>query len=229
MLAFPGFDHIYELRDPLSKRPLRGDFQWEEDCSALTRGEITPATAIRVSWAMGGRHPVDVIWTTSVLVVVIHSRFLDLFQKNGVTGWRSYRVVVTDRDGKVYTDYDGLTVVGRCDAVDLSRSVVVVSKYPGGWYPHFLGHYFDEKSWDGSDLFMARPDSNGGEAASIFVTERVREIFGNAKINNVRLERLTEKTVSTSVYEIGCSHLLPGDFSKRVTAAYVRADVPRPK
>ena len=225
---FPGFDLIYQLEDPLSKQPLRGRFQADVDSLALTRGEIDPSQTVRVGWAMGGRKPSDVVWTTSAFPIIIHRRFVDLLRQNGVAGWRSYEVVVTDRDGEPYKDYEGLIVIGRCDAVDLSRSVVVLSEYPRGWFPHFLGRYFDEKSWDGSDLFMERPDFKGKVTAHIFVTEKVRRLIDAARINNVRLERLTEQTVSTSVYEIGRSHLLPHDFSQRVRAAYVRAGVSPP-
>ena len=227
--GFPGFEHIYSFKDPLSKRPLRGKFDTKIDPLGLTRGEITTAAEIiPISWEMGGPLPFDLVWTTSAHPVIVNRRVIDLLQDCGALGWRTYAVNVTDKTGKLHQDFAGLTVLGRCGAVDLSRSAVVLSKYPGGWFPHFLGHYFPEDSWDGNDIFMEEPDSAGQITANIFVTEKVRKAFDKAKIQNLRFQSLTEMNVMTSIYEIGRSHLLPQDFSRRVDAAYARAGVPRP-
>jgi hypothetical protein len=228
MPTFPGFEHIYGLHDPCSNRPLRGDFAPDVDCLALTRGEVNPPETVRVGWAMGGRKPSDFIWTTSAHPVIVHRRVADLLRENGITGWRSYRASVTDKDGEFHENYEGLAISGRCGSVNLSRSVVTLKEYPGGWYPQFLGHYFAEESWDGSDVFMERPDSTGKVTARIFVSEKVLQVFNKAEIKNVLLERLTETMVSTSVYAIGGSHLLPANFAQLVSAAYRRAGVPRP-
>lgn len=228
MPSFPGFEHVYSLRDPLSNRSLRGNFEAREDCLALTRGETTTTETTRISWAMGGGMPSDVIWTTSAHPLIVHRRVVDLLREHGLAGWRTYPVDVTDKQGESHPDYQGLVISGRCGTVDLSRSVVVLSQYPAGWYPHFLGRYFAEDSWDGSDIFMETPDSIGRVTAHKFVTEKVRQVFDRAKIKNVHLQRLTEESVSTSIYEVGSSHLLPHDFTRRVDAAYARAAVPRP-
>lgn len=228
MRNFPGFDHLYLLSDPLSNRPLRGDFEEKADCLALTRGETKAEKEVRISWAMGGAIPSDFIWTTSAHPVIAHRRVMDLLREHGVTGWSTYPVTVTDKTGQAHLDYEGLTIVGRCGPADLSRSVVVLSEYPAGWFPHFLGHYFAKDSWDGSDIFMERPNSRGKVIALKFVTEKVHQIFKRAKIKNIRMECLTERSVMTSIHEIGDPHSIPADFIQRVNAAYARADVPRP-
>jgi hypothetical protein len=135
---------------------------------------------------------------------------------------------VTDKKGRLYRDYNGLQISGRCGAVNLTRSVVVLSEYPAGWFPHFLGHYFAEDSWDGTDLFMERPDERGRVTGHVFATERVRDVFRRAKVRNVAFERLTDVSVNTDTYEVGSDYLMPPDFSQRVDAAYARAGVPRP-
>ena len=76
---------------------------------------------------------------------------------------------------------------------------------------------------------MERADSSGRVTACFFATEKVRQSFEKAKIKNVRLERLTEQSIATSIYEIGSSHLLPDDFADHVAAAYARAGFPRPR
>ena len=227
-IGFPGFQHLYLVHDPLSNRPLRGQFDTDLDTCAITRGELVPTHPIPVRWAMGGATPSVAIWTTSAHPVIVHGRVVDLLQENNLTGWRTYPVWVTDKKGKLHRKYSGLAITGRCGPIDLSRSVVVLSQYPAGWFPHFLGHYFDDDSWDGSDLFMEHPDTRGHRTAAMFTTERVRQVFRRAKVRNLELERLTQVNVNTSIYEIGSTHLLPPDFNARVDAAYVRAGVPRP-
>jgi hypothetical protein len=161
--------------------------------------------------------------------VIVHRRVIDLLRENRFTGWETYPVIVVDREGRSHLDYYGLVITGRCGAVDLARSVVVLSKYPTGWYPHFLGRYFDESSWGGSDFLMELPDCRGKASAHVFVTEPVRLAFSGAKIENVDFRALSEISVDTSVYEIGSQYLLPSDFSLRVAAAYRDAGMPRPK
>jgi len=227
---FPGFDHIYQLRDPLSDRVFRGEIQGNADCLGLIRGEADPGRLVQVGWGMGGACPGDVIWTTSAHPLIVHGRVANLLREKGVTGWRSFAVQVIDKGGEVYRDYQGIGIVGRCDPIDLSRSVVTLEKSPGGWFPQFLGSYFTEESWDGSDIFMERPDTKGKATAKIFMTERAHQVFAEAKVENVRFVRLTEQEISTSVYEIGCvQHRLPADFKQKVDAAYRRAGVEKPR
>ena len=227
--TFPGFQHLYLVHDPVSNRPLRGRFDTDLDACAITSGEVVPTHPIPVRWAMGGAAPSDAIWTTSAHPIIVHSRVVDLLRENDLTGWRTYPVSVTDKKGKLHQAYSGLVITGRCGHVDLTRSVVVLSEYPAGWFPHFLGHYFEEDSWDGFDLFMEHPDTQGHRNSRIYVTELVRQVFRRAKVRNVELERLTEVTVNTSIYEVGSAHLVPSDFEARVNAAYVLAKVPRPR
>jgi hypothetical protein len=136
---FPGFDHIYELNDPLSDRVFRGEIDGDVNCIGWIRGEADPGRTVRVGWGMGGACPGLVIWTTSAHPLIVHRRISNLLREKGVTGWRSYPVQVVDKGGEAYSDYEGIGIVGRCDPIDLSRSVVTLKKFPGGWFPQFLG------------------------------------------------------------------------------------------
>ena len=226
---FPGFDHIYVIRDPVSDRVFRGEIQGNVDCLGLIRGDAEAGRPVRVGWGMGGACPGDVIWTTSAHPFVVHRRIANLLREKGVTGWRSYPVQVVDKGGEVYNDYEGIGILGRCDPIDLSRSVVTLKKLPGGWFPQFLGSYFPEKTWDGSDVFMERADTKGTVTAIKFVTEKARHAFMEANVENVRFQCLTEREIMTSIYEIGSvTHRLPADFKQRVDAAYRRAGVDKP-
>lgn len=233
MRNFPGFEKIYFLRDPLSKRLLRGSIDCKTDTFALTRGEVETSAPIQVSWYMGGSLPSDFVWTGNVGGLVVHRRVVQVLRDHCLTGWRSYEVSVFDKKGGCHPEYEGLIVHGRCGPVNLSRSVVVLSQSSSEYrvesrVPQFLGYYFAEDSWDGSDIFMDNPDAQRRTTAHVFVTERLRLAFETSRVKNVKFERLTESICNTSVYEIGGAYKLPSDFSARVTAAYRRAGVEPP-
>jgi hypothetical protein len=177
---------------------------------------------------MGGAVPGDVVWTTSAAPLVTHARVVELFQKHGFTGWTTYPVSVAAKSGEIHTDYHGLSITGRCGPIDLTQSAIGLTEYPGGWAPHFEGHYFVPGSWDGSDLFMEGPDALGHVTTSRFVTSTVRNALERAKVRGLMFTRLPDVRLSTSIITIGSPHRLPADYDARVAAAYSLAGVPRP-
>jgi hypothetical protein len=230
MPSFPGFERLYVLDDPFAKRYLRGRMEYDGDALSLTLGEAQTDEAIAVKWAMGGREPADVVWTTLLSPLLIHCRIRDLLLEERVTGWTTYPVLLSGKNGKPYPDYVGLSVLGRCGTQDLTRSSVVVKQYPGGWFPHLKGQYFDESSWDGHDLFMERRNARGSGNAAIFASEKVVQAAWRAKVTNVSFTRLTDVSVAANVYDTESGRArLPADFVKRVHAAYEDAGVPRPR
>lgn len=60
---------------------------------------------------------------------------------------------------------------------------------PGGPSVHLRGMYFDEKSWDGSDLFVA------GHTMFRMMTDRVRKVLLKHKVKNFEITRLPEVEV----------------------------------
>jgi hypothetical protein len=226
--AFPGFDALFSLSDPLANRPYRGQVTWHDETVALSRAECEPQGSLPVEWSMGSGTPGNVIWTVNAHPVFVHARVLELFEANGFTGWTSYPAEVVSKSGVAIPDYFLLGIIGRCGPVDLSRSRIVLLEYPGGWIPHFRGRYFDPDTWDGSDLFMHAPDSLGKVMLHRFVTDPVRRALRRAKIYNLDFERPTDSYVPTNNYTIGLRHLLPDNFEARVAATYAKGGVPRP-
>lgn len=58
--------------------------------------------------------------------------------------------------------------------------------YPAGSFPILKGLYFDERSWDGSDIFRPSDDT-----AWIFITNRVKNVL-SAKTKNIRFVPLED-------------------------------------
>jgi hypothetical protein len=177
---------------------------------------------------MGRATPSDVAWTTCGHPVVVSARVICILQEHRFTGWSTYPVVVSDKHGVAVDGFAGLAITGRCDPIDIARSSVVVREYPAGWFPKLRGRFFDVGSWDGSDLFMERPDACGDFTLFRYATARVVQVFEREKVRPLRFTRLRELEMEVAVYGVGKPHLMPADFEQRVADAYARQGVPRP-
>lgn len=186
---FPGFDHIYTLDDPLTKRHFVGRLDFNpkhgQDFS-LIRAELKPPTPLLIYYAAGSSIPADVIWCTSFLPL-ISQRVIDLFSEQGFTGWTTYPVELHGKDGNIIPDYYGLAITGRCGSLDFSRSIEVLKDYPAGKFPVRRGLFFDPQSWDGSHFFMATDYYRW-----IFVTHPVKASFEQGKVRNAIFTSLPE-------------------------------------
>jgi hypothetical protein len=186
--AFPGFNKVFWLRDPVSNRPYRGemDTQLGENFS-FTRCEAKPAKPVAVKHIMGEAVPRDVIWTTNAILLIVSERFIDILLDNHFTGWTTYPVEVYSKDDELLKGFHGFCVSGRCGPIDYKKSEIVYVEYPARKVPKYKGIYFDTSSWDGSDFFM--PSDNVG---FIFIFEAVKKALEKAKIRNISFERLDE-------------------------------------
>jgi hypothetical protein len=213
------FDDLYEIGDPVANRPFRASVSCGiADAVAFSRAEASPANAVKAEWGMGSSVPSDVVWTLLGLPLIVSSRFVDLFETAQFTGWATYPVRLVAKDGAEIPGFHGLAISGRCDPPDLSRSEVVLRQYPGGLFPMFRGRFFDPASWDGTDVFMERPDDRGNKSVNRYVTGRVLRALRRSRISNLRLERLSQLEISAANYESGLRHRLPHDFDARVAA-----------
>ena len=66
----PGFENLYSLSDPVSKRPLR--LRKNIDCFAVTRGEIAAPESVFVWRFMGGAMPSDRAWASNIGLMIVH-------------------------------------------------------------------------------------------------------------------------------------------------------------
>jgi hypothetical protein len=194
------FRTLFELYDPIAKRPLRltikDEYDWisREQASALFTGRLSKLERpLRLDAYMGGQ-ATDFLWCALTSLVCISHRVVTLWKEHQFTGWSVYPVEVYGRKGERLPDYFGFAVTGPRLKRDRSRSEIVTkpSPVPGGksWQV-YKGLYFDEKEWDGSDFFLVE--------GSIVVTQAVRDVCTRAKISNVRFTPLTEVEISVNL------------------------------
>jgi hypothetical protein len=189
----PDSSQFYELYDPLATRPLRlsvlkysdwvtSDILWE-----LFKGRLFPKQPLKLGIHSGGQLS-HFLWSSFPPMVCISTFVVGLFHYKGVTGWSTYPVEVYGRKGEPLPGYHGFAVTGSECRRDRSRSQIITKHaVPGGEpFEVYIGLYFHEDDWDGSDIF--RVSSFGGT----IVTEKVKKILKQAKVTNVRLTPLHE-------------------------------------
>lgn len=200
MSTFPSLDYseLFRLYDPLANRPLRltteEDSDWLslEQAAALLKGELKLQHPLKLKGYMGGQ-PTDFLWSSLASLVIISQRVIELLKSHAFTGWSAYPVEVYDRKGEPLLDYSGLAITGRAGKQDRSRSTIITkpAPVPGGKpYQVYKGFYFDERQWDGSDIFLV-------DSFKV-VTQRVQRAFERAKVSNVRFTTLVD--VEIDVY-----------------------------
>ena len=122
--SFPGFDHVYSIEDPVTDRPFRGGFSRVRDSTEILRGElsVSEGAPVHIRWQMGSALPEDVIWTTAANVIIVSAKVVELFVQRGLSGWGTYPVRVTGKDGEEIGGYSGLCITGRCGCLPISHA-----------------------------------------------------------------------------------------------------------
>jgi hypothetical protein len=148
---------------------------------------------------MGGHKPSDIVRATTAAPVIISDRVRRLLSEKEFSGWKTYPIEVSGKEGVTLPGYHGLAVHGRCGPIENARSVPFEKSMPGGTFTWFQGLYFDPATWDGSDIFMPMD-----RVGWIFVVEGVKNAFVASKVKNVVLTRLSDverMTVSVGATE----------------------------
>ena len=184
------FEQLYALRLEGKRTALHVESRDEDlDALAIYRGDTRPSLPILFEYKKGasGSKPYDFVGTTWAILDLISDRVVEALKP--FTGWATYPVTVYGKKGELIPGYHGLIVSGRCGPIDNSRSEPRICAPPvpeGRWSRRWFGLYFDEKTWDGSDIFAPE------DTALTVVVEAVRWALRKAKITNVKLTPLTE-------------------------------------
>jgi hypothetical protein len=154
---------------------------------AVARGERRPETALRLEQYEGTKW-FDFVGTQRAALRLVSERLLRAFEQAGLRGWEGLPIQLLDRSGKMVDGYRLLVIVGRCGPIDNARSVQVDKIVAGNksvakvWQ----GLYFDEKTWDGSDLFSP------GDTALMFATSAVKQTLEREKATNISVGSLVD-------------------------------------
>jgi len=183
--------HTWVLRSGGSRGALhvttRRDLSYSQSM-ALLRGESTPTSPVVLGYHSGSKAR-DFVSCSLVAIRVISSRVATLFADAGFTGWCTFPITLSHKDGMPIEGYAGLSVTGSCGPIDNSKSRLEWFDAPcegGQRHRRRLGLFPEPDSWDGSDLFVAEG------TATIFVVDAVKRALEKAKITNIKFERAVD-------------------------------------
>lgn len=101
---------------------------------------------------------------------LVSSRVKELLEENNISGWKTYPILLFDRNNKAILDYHGFSVTGR-----------------GGTFSIIGNNYkYDVSQWDGSDFFIV-------DNRTIVITETVMRLLKRNKISALNFIPLQEK------------------------------------
>ena len=124
---------------------------------------------------------------------IVSDRVISILEDNGITGWKTYPIILYDKHGNRLDGYNGFYVdvmqgmgldfeppQDRCDKTTEDWKWIVTKR---GW--------LDITNWDGRDFTRA--------GWGIIVTERVVKLFKKEKVTGIRFMKYSKK------YDIICS------------------------
>lgn len=112
-------------------------------------------------------------------------KVLHVLREHKVTGWSTYDVALSGAEGERLLGYSGLSIIGRCGAIQHDHSQEIQKPGPvGNTIIVYKGLYFDADSWDGSDLFVPEADTG-----LLFVVDRVVTLLTAANVGGVEFDR----------------------------------------
>ena len=189
------YSKLYMVSESNATRPYRLQIRENsrklslKERDELIHGRFLLSESLQFDTYRGGQ-AADFLWSTSLVLVCISSRVIDLLKSNKISGWSTYPVEIFDRKGDLLPGYYGFAVTGPVCTLDRSRSEIIDKPAPtpgGRGYQVYRGYYFDESQWDGSDMFWV----NGTK----IVTEKVYRLFKEYKITSILLERLDQSEI----------------------------------
>jgi hypothetical protein len=151
----------------------------------LLWGIQIPKALVPFRWAEGSRL-YDLLEST-IPSYIVSGRLLDVLEAAGATGWSRYSIELHGKANELIEGYSGLVVVGRSGPLQLDRSRVETRIGASGKpYKVKIGLYFDEATWDATDVFSPQG------TAFVFVTDKVKRALEKAKISNMTFTSLND-------------------------------------
>ena len=141
------------------------------------------------------RDILDMRWPGAYL---ISDRMKGILEENGITGWKSYPVVIYDKKGGTIEGYNGFSVVGRSGPMDLkSQPTEYYVRFDGSVSNRldYIGGWFDLNTWDGSDIFILE------DSLWTIMTARLYKILRKEKITALDCERVSDLRLDSKLFK----------------------------
>jgi len=135
-----------------------------------------------------GRIYSDLIETKHAGLFLISERMVEILSEEKLTGWGQFPISLLDSANQQIFGYAGLSILGRCGPIDLSRSEIISKAvFPGAPITrYFRGKHINPDEWDGNDFFL--PEGYYGA----FISEKAAKVLKSRKLSNIELKNLAE-------------------------------------
>jgi len=214
------FSNFFVVEDPVSKKNYRGQLVNEfDDFGNLLRAEYK-IDHIVIKYLEGLNEPSNFFWNRVNEPFCVNQSLIDILQEAKITGWTTIpTTVLTHLGNKTIDNYFAVTVTGRTNPLDYLETDVIFKQFPGGKFPHFKGLYFDPKSWDGTDIFMERPDNDGKSSAFIYVTKKFVDAFKKNNVKNIKFVNFNDYETDCGMIKIGATESMKTKIDEKVKKA----------
>lgn len=109
-------------------------------------------------------------------------RIIQLLKDNNITGWKTYPIILFDRNGNVIKGYNGFSVTGRAGKIhELVPESEIIYEERNRY------RQWERASWDGSDFAHIE-----GRFKTI-CTNKVKDVFMKAKIKGLKFTPFEEE------------------------------------
>jgi hypothetical protein len=177
---------LFVLDEAFDRGAVRVEFaSSSKDVDDWAVGKCTSTIALKQN---SGRTFCDLVGTTHAGFYLWSQRLQDVLRKEAISGWNVCPVELMSSKGESISHYAAIGITGRCGPLQNWRSKKVTRLLPGSnaYSDCWIGLYFAEDTWDGSDLF--RPD---GTMLTI-ATSRAKEVIEGTAATNIRIRPLLE-------------------------------------
>jgi hypothetical protein len=148
---------------------------------ALALGLWRPAEPIVFRQNSDKLSPGHLVPGGSPALLLLSRRLAGALRTSRCTGWTTWPVHLLVEGGRPVGDHVGLAVTGRCEPIQRERS----ERLGDNWW---RGVFFEEASWDGSDIFQPE----GSRAGWPYLSAHAKEAVLAAKLRGVGFEALSE-------------------------------------
>jgi hypothetical protein len=184
---------FYSFGTTFSQTPVylnNEDIGWDK-CLELIVGNYSNIILPLQVKQTSGKKWTDIL-TKSVSLHYVSDKFVNLLKENNITGWQTFPLSITDKQGNKVEGYSGFSIMGKAGKIDHSQSKIIEKQFAPNCpiVKYYKGLYFDIEKWDGSDFFILE------DTIKIIVTEKVYKIIKGNKLTNFRLENLMDYEMS---------------------------------
>ncbi len=181
-----------DIDSPLSTFSVRSDEFFKDNgidhYINLVKGNLSDVDLPVVFRQTDGTKFFDFITTRTGIYYLMTEILFNKMIDSGIKGLVHLPIKLFDKNQNLVNGYTGLSITGRCGAIDYTKSKIIEKKtVPNGPSSrYYIGLYFDESSWDGSDIFISE------ETVMVICTSKVKDLFKALKIKHVRFTSCDE-------------------------------------